>query len=397
MSTKQQITILGSTGSIGVNTLDVVARHNDKFAIYALTANKNWQLLLQQVQQFQPQCVVLVDPEAHASFLTAAADLGLDVVVKQGANALASVASASPVDVVMAAIVGAAGLPPSLAAAEHGKRILLANKEALVMTGRLFMDAAKRSGAVVLPVDSEHNAIFQCIPYTAIEKGLDLTEQGIRRLVLTASGGPFLRTPIESLVSVTPAQACKHPNWDMGRKISVDSATMMNKGLELIEAHYLFNAPLEQIDVVIQPQSVVHSMVEYCDGSVLAELGLPDMRTPIANVLGLPARLESGVGSLNFAELSRLDFFPMDTVRFPLMTLARWAIEMGETAPTWLNAANEVAVQAFLDEQIKFTDIHKLIAQTLDNYDAQAAESISSVIAADECARDYTQTLLKKL
>jgi 1-deoxy-D-xylulose-5-phosphate reductoisomerase len=388
----KQVTLLGATGSIGLNTLDVISRHPENFTVFALTAHKNWQPLLELAQRFQPKHVVLVDATAAANFKEHAQALKLSCEVHQGEQALCEVAASADVDIVMAAIVGAAGLLPTLAAAQAGKRILLANKEALVMTGKLFMQAAKSAGATILPVDSEHNAIFQCMP--ASSAGQSLAEMGIRKLILTASGGPFLKTPMSELKEVTPEQACKHPNWSMGKKISVDSATMMNKGLEVIEAHWLFNAAISEIEVIIQPQSIIHSMVEYCDGSVLAELGLPDMRTPIAHVLGLPTRINSGVGSLNFTQLGALEFLPLDFARFPMMKLAYDVLALEGTAATWLNAANEVLVEAFLQGKISFLQMPELLEQTLNKYDGLAADSIDNILHADERARQITNTLL---
>lgn len=392
---KQFVTILGSTGSIGKSTLDVINDHQDKFVLYALTANKNYKLLLQQVQQFHPRHVVIVDEQAAASFQHEAAQLQLNCIVHIGAKALEMVASESDVDVVMAAIVGAAGLLPTLAAAKSGKRILLANKEALVMSGELLMKTVQAFGASLLPVDSEHNAIYQCLPNNF--NGQSLAELGIRKIILTASGGPFLKTPFSELKTVTPEQACNHPNWSMGRKISVDSATMMNKGLELIEAHWLFSAPIEKIELLVQPQSVIHSMVEYIDGSVLAELGVPDMRTPIAHVLGLPARLENGVKSLDFVTLKQLDFLPLELDRYPLLKLVYKSLTMGKTAATCLNAANEVAVAAFLDNQIGFLQIADIVEQTLSTCELLPADNIENILAVDARAREISHAALEAM
>ena len=394
-ATKKSVTILGSTGSIGKSTLDVISGHQDKFALFSLTANKNYALLLEQAQQFNPQHVVIVDEKAAELFARDAAHYDLNCTIHVGADALEMVASAPEVDIVMAAIVGAAGLLPTLAAAQSGKRILLANKEALVMTGELLMNAVKASGATLLPVDSEHNAIYQCLPPQF--NGQSLTALGIRKIILTASGGPFLKTPLSDLKAVTPEQACKHPNWEMGRKISVDSASMMNKGLELIEAHWLFSAPIEHIELLIQPQSVMHSMVEYIDGSILAELGVPDMRTPIAHVLGLPVRLDSGVKSLDFVSLKQLDFLPLDLARYPLLQLVYQALEMGKTAATCLNAANEVAVDAFLNRKIGFLQMATLVEQTLSKCELLPANSIANILAVDAEARDLSHRALLEM
>jgi 1-deoxy-D-xylulose-5-phosphate reductoisomerase len=310
-----------------------------------------------------------------------------------GTQALLWMAEDAAVDMVMAAIVGAAGLLPTLAAAKAGKKILLANKEALVMTGELLLDTAREAGAEILPVDSEHNAIFQCLPDVAL--GKPLLDYGVRRIILTASGGPFRTFTSEQMKTVTPEQACAHPNWDMGKKISVDSASMMNKGLEVIEAKWLFNAPIEMIDVILQPQSIIHSMVEYTDGSVLAELGVPDMRTPISNVLGFPKRLQTNVNSLNFNELTSLEFQPVDYQQFPCLELAYQALKTGGTACAIMNAANEIAVEAFLNRQIKFTRIADVIQQSLDTLNIQTASSFDVILEADTLARRTAKLIIK--
>jgi len=387
----QHLTILGSTGSIGVSTLDVVARHPSRFQVFALTANRQWQRLLEQCRVFRPRHAVLLDAAAAAALSAAVEKEGLATEVLCGASALEQVAAAPEVDSVMAAIVGAAGLKPSLAAARAGKRILLANKEALVMSGALFMEAVRASGAVLLPIDSEHNAVFQSMPHNAHGR---LGQLGIRRILLTASGGPFRTRPVETLDRVTPAEACAHPNWVMGRKISVDSATMMNKGLEVIEAHWLFDAGPDEIKVVIHPQSVIHSMVEYIDGSVLAQLGNPDMRTPIAYALGYPERIESGVAELNLFQIARLDFEEPDLVRFPCIELAYDALRRGGTAPAVLNAANEIAVEAFLAERIPFRRIAPIIEAVMDGVAVTAADTLDTILAADAAARQLAQTLV---
>lgn len=385
------VTVLGATGSIGVSTLDVLARHPERYQVIALSANRQVDRLLQQCLQHQPRYAVMADESAAEQLRSKLAQEGAEIEVLSGVAGLEQVASLDEVDYVMAAIVGAAGLPPALAAARSGKRILLANKEALVMSGQLFMDEVRRNNAELLPIDSEHNAIFQCMP-SDFSRGL--AEVGVERILLTASGGPFRTTPIEQLAAVTPAQAVAHPNWSMGRKISVDSATMMNKGLEVIEACWLFNTTTENIQVVLHPQSVIHSMVEYSDGSVLAQMGNPDMRTPIAHALAWPERIESGVPSLNLFEVARLDFEEPDLQRFPCLRLAIEAIDAGGTAPAILNAANEIAVEAFLHERIRFTSIPELIEETLGRMTIETADSLQTIFAADAAARELSMTLL---
>ncbi len=389
------ITVLGATGSIGVSTLDVLARHPQRYRVVALTANSHVERLLEQCLEHRPVYAVMADEAAADRLAAALRQTGLTTEVLSGPEGLEQVASLPEVDYVMAAIVGAAGLRPTLAAARHGKRILLANKEALVMSGRLCMDEVHRHGAELLPIDSEHNAIFQCMP-AHFEQGLDTV--GVRRILLTASGGPFRCTPLEQLESVTPAQAVAHPNWSMGRKISVDSATMMNKGLEVIEACWLFNTNTANIQVVLHPQSVIHSMVEYADGSVLAQLGNPDMRTPIAHALAWPERIESGVDSLDMFTVARLDFAAPDLKRFPCLRLAVEAMDAGGTAPTILNAANEVAVDAFLNEQLGFTGIAHVIERTLEQMSVREADSLDTIFHDDaearETARDIAQQYL---
>lgn len=393
-NTIRHLTILGSTGSIGDSTLDVVHRHPDRFKILALTANNNVKKMLAQCNQFKPQYAVMLDPASAQQLKEAVSQAKLDTVVLAGVESLEKVASLPEVDVVMAAIVGAAGIRPTFAAAQAGKLVLLANKETLVMAGRIFMDVVKKHHAVLLPIDSEHNAIHQSLPQ---DFNGNLAEKGIRRILLTASGGPFRTLSQDSLVHVTPEQACAHPNWDMGRKISVDSATMMNKGLEVIEAHWLFNAPPENIQVVIHPQSVIHSMVEYVDGSVLAQLGNPDMRTPIAHAMGYPERIESGVTSLNIFDVGRLDFEPPDFERFPCLKLAYQALEMGDNMPAVLNAANEVAVASFLDEKMPFTAIPAMIEHVMMSVQQQTIHSLSDVLEADSIARETAGNWLAAL
>lgn len=392
--TPQVLTILGSTGSIGESTLDVVSRHPEKFRVFALAGHKQVEKLAVQCRTFSPEYAVVADAE-HAARLEALLKRdGAATQVLHGAQALVDVASADEVSGVMCAIVGAAGLPSALAAAQKGKTIYLANKETLVVSGALFMETARANGAAVLPIDSEHNAIFQVLPrdYTG-----RLNEHGIRSIILTASGGPFLTADLGTFDSITPAQAVKHPNWSMGRKISVDSATMMNKGLELIEAHWLFNCPPDKLEVVIHPQSVIHSMVRYRDGSVLAQLGNPDMRTPIAYCLGLPERIDSGVGDLDFDALSALTFQKPDFNRFPCLKLAYEAMNAGGAAPCVLNAANEAAVAAFLDGQIKFTDIAKTVAHCLAQNFSDDLGNIENLLAQDAVTRRQAQEFIAAL
>jgi len=380
-----QITILGATGSIGLSTLDVVARHPDRYDVFALTGFSRLAELRALCLKHRPRYAVVSD-QAQARILQDQlhAD-GVSTRVLDGEGGLSEVAAHPEVDVVMAAIVGAAGLKPTLAAVQSGKRVLLANKEALVMSGALFMQALRDSGAVLLPIDSEHNAIFQCLP-TDYSQGLGTV--GVRRILLTASGGPFREMAPDLLSDVTPEQACAHPNWSMGRKISVDSASMMNKGLELIEACWLFDARPHQVEVVIHPQSVIHSMVDYVDGSVLAQLGNPDMRTPIAHALAWPERIESGVSALDLLRVGRLDFQAPDDRRFPCLRLARTAAEVGGTAPAMLNAANEVAVDAFLNRRIRFTEIASIIDDVLNHEASVPSVCLEDVLAADRRARD---------
>ncbi|WP_223112901.1 1-deoxy-D-xylulose-5-phosphate reductoisomerase [Pseudomonas syringae] len=384
MSGPQQITILGATGSIGLSTLDVVARHPALYQVFALTGFSRLAELFGLCIKHTPQYAVVPDQLVARKLQDDLAAAGLDTRVLVGERGLCEVAAHPRVDAVMAAIVGAAGLRPTLAAVEAGKKVLLANKEALVMSGALFMQAVRQSGAVLLPIDSEHNAIFQCLPGD-FARGLGAV--GVRRIMLTASGGPFRETPLEQLQDVTPAQACAHPVWSMGRKISVDSATMMNKGLELIEACWLFDARPDQIEVVIHPQSVIHSLVDYVDGSVLAQLGNPDMRTPIANALAWPARVDSGVAPLDLFRIGQLDFQAPDEGRFPCLRLARQAAEAGGSAPAMLNAANEVAVAAFLDGRIRYPEIAGMIEEVLNQEPVTAVEELDAVFAADAKAR----------
>ncbi|MBF4207924.1 1-deoxy-D-xylulose-5-phosphate reductoisomerase [Pseudomonas donghuensis] len=384
MSGVQRITVLGATGSIGLSTLDVIARHPDRYQVFALSGYSRLQELLALCVRHAPAFAVVPSAEAAQQLREGLAVAGLATQVLVGEEGLCQVASAAEVDAVMAAIVGAAGLRPTLAAVEAGKKVLLANKEALVMSGALFMQAVRRSGAVLLPIDSEHNAIFQCLPG---DYSRGLAQVGVRRILLTASGGPFRETPMAELMDVSPEQACAHPNWSMGRKISVDSASMMNKGLELIEACWLFDARPSQVEVVVHPQSVIHSLVDYVDGSVLAQLGNPDMRTPIANALAWPERIDSGVAPLDLFAVARLDFKAPDEQRFPCLRLAREAAEAGNSAPAVLNAANEVAVEAFLQRRIRFPEIASMIEKVLDQEPVVAVESLDAVFAADQRAR----------
>ena len=389
----RQVTILGATGSIGASALDVIARHPDRFAVAALASNRRWETLLELVRRFEPQFAALLDPSAAGELEAAAKREGLRTRVLAGSAGLCEVAALPEVDTVIAAIVGAAGLPSTLAAARAGKRILLANKETLVLAGGLFIGVAREAGAVLLPIDSEHNAIFQCLPPSA---AAERAPAGVRRILLTASGGPFRATPLAELERVTPEQACAHPRWRMGRKISVDSATMMNKGLEVIEAHWLFGCAREQIEVLIHPESVVHSLVEYVDGSVLAQLGNPDMRTPIAQALAWPERVAAGVAPLDLAQIGTLNFAAPDPLRFPCLELAYGALHDGGSAPATLNAANEVAVAAFLDRRAGFLDIAGVCAETLSRLPAQRVESLDDALAADGEARVLAGRLLER-
>ena len=389
--TPRRLCLLGATGSIGDSTLDVVARHPERFEVVALAAHRNVEKLGALARRFRPQIVAVLDPHAATSLERDLAGAGLPTRVVMGAEGVMEVATLAQVDTVLAAIVGAAGLAPTLAAARSGKRILLANKEALVMGGALFMEAVKTSGAMLLPIDSEHNAVFQCLPATYARQP---HASGVRRIVLTASGGPFRTRPPAELLNVTPDEACAHPNWVMGRKISVDSATMMNKGLEVIEAHWLFGLKPSAIDVVIHPQSVIHSLVEYVDGSGLAQLSHPDMRTPSAQALAAPERIESGVETLDFARLKALTFEAPDRERFPCLALAYHALEAGGSAPIVLNAANEIAVAAFLDGRVRFTDICDACTKVLEAVPARPVGSLDDAIAADGEARRVARQAL---
>ncbi|MEO3725106.1 1-deoxy-D-xylulose-5-phosphate reductoisomerase [Pseudomonas syringae] len=384
MSRPQQITVLGATGSIGLSTLDVIARHPERYQAFALSGFTRLSELFALCVRHLPKYAVVPEAGAARSLQDDLRAAGLSTQVLVGEEGLCQVAAAPEVDAVMAAIVGAAGLRPTLAAVEAGKKILLANKEALVMSGALFMQAVRKSGSVLLPIDSEHNAIFQCMPQ---DFARGLSNVGVRRILLTASGGPFRQTPMAELAHVSPDQACAHPNWSMGRKISVDSASMMNKGLELIEACWLFDAKPSQVEVVIHPQSVIHSLVDYVDGSVLAQLGNPDMRTPIANALAWPERIDSGVAPLDLFAVARLDFEAPDEERFPCLRLARQAAEAGNSAPAMLNAANEVAVSAFLDGRVRYLEIASIIEEVLNLEPVVALDDLDAVFTADATAR----------
>ena len=391
----QKISILGATGSVGKSTIDVLMRHPTLFSVYALTANSNVELLLQQAQLCSPEYVVIADPALfkHAKKLFSEHQLSCEVLA--GCAALEQVACAPEVDIVMAAIVGAAGLLPTLAAVKAGKKVLLANKESLVMSGDLFIQAANQYNAQVLPIDSEHNAIFQCLP-TDFKYG-ELSSSGISKILLTGSGGPFLTKPLNELHHVTPDQACAHPNWDMGRKISVDSATMMNKGLEFIEARWLFGLEASDIQVVLHPQSIIHSMVQYLDGSVLAQMGNPDMRTPIAHALAFPERITSGVSPLDFNQLANFTFIEPEADRYPNLTLAMQASIAGQYATTTLNAANEMAVDAFLQGKIGFMQIAQVNDECLQQTASHNLDTIEAVIKSDKSARRISVGIIDKL
>jgi len=396
----RHLCLLGATGSIGLSTLDVVRRHPDKFNVVSLSANTNVEVMLTQCEDFLPETVVMVS-EKHAKQLTAALlDKGLSkITVLSGKNALKKIASDENSDTVMAAIVGASGLMPTLAAVNAGKRVLLANKEALVTSGAIFIAAVKASGAQLIPIDSEHNAIFQCLPIEAQNKPgyCDLSANGISKILLTGSGGPFREYGIEQLDNVTVEEACAHPNWDMGQKISVDSATMMNKGLEFIEAKWLFNIEPKDIQVVLHPQSTIHSMVQYKDGSVIAQMGNPDMRTPIAHAMAFPERIESGVEPLDFFSTASFEFQKVDYEKYPNLKLAIQACKNGQGACTALNAANEIAVDAFLSKKIKFTDIYKINETSVNNFVSEEVTSIDDVINLDKRVREFTQLSVSQL
>lgn len=394
MKNTRQITILGSTGSIGVSTLDVIARHPDRFQAFALTAHNNVEKMLSQCQRFQPRFAVMLDQQSSEQLAHAIKTANIKTEVLSGIESLEKVASLPEVDTVMAAIVGAAGIRPTFAAAQAGKLVLLANKETLVMAGRIFTDLVKQHHATLLPIDSEHNAIYQSLPH---HFNGDLVAAGISRILLTASGGPFRCASLDSLKTVTPEQACAHPNWDMGQKISVDSATMMNKGLEVIEAHWLFEAPPDKIQVVIHPQSVIHSMVAYIDGSVIAQLGNPDMRTPIAHAMGYPERIESGVSALDMFKVAHLDFEAPDLERFPCLDLAYQALRAGGNMPAVLNAANEIAVESFLQKRMAFTAIPVMIKHVMETIQQEEMMTLEDVLRTDKLARAKSHEWLANL
>lgn len=393
MNASRQVVILGSTGSVGSSTLDVIARHPERFKVIALTAHRQIEALFKQCIEFEPQYAAVGDAKSAELLLARLRAAGSATQVLCGEQALEQVAALPQADTVMAAIVGIAGLRATFAAVQAGKRVLLANKEALVTAGPVFMNAVRSRGVILIPIDSEHNAVFQALPGAFVG---DLASAGVRRILLTASGGPFREWPLERLSQVTPEQACAHPNWVMGRKISVDSATMMNKGLEIIEARWLFNAVEEQIKVVIHPESVIHSLVEYCDGSMLAQLGNPDMRTPIAFALSYPQRIEAGVDFLDLAALGQLNFSAPDHNRFPCLELAREALRAGGSAPTVLNAANEVAVAAFLDSKLRFDQIPALIGHVLAEIPVAQLRDLEDVFSVDRRARDCAGTWLAR-
>ncbi len=389
---KQRITVLGSTGSVGKNTLDVIARHPDRFEVYALSASTNVAEMAAQVERFKPQRVVMADPASAQELARVLKQKRLIAGVEYAQSAIEDIASCSEVDTVMAAIVGAAGLASALAAARAGKRLLLANKEALVVGGELFMQAVKSGGGMLLPIDSEHSAVFQSLPDDASS-----WQRRVQKIILTASGGPFRTRDLATLRDVTPAQAVAHPNWVMGRKISVDSATMMNKALEVIEAHYLFGMPPEKIEVVIHPQSIIHSMVQYTDASVVAQLGTPDMRVPIAYGLAWPERMESGAQALDFSKLGAMTFEAPDRARFPGLFLAWEAMQAAEGTCAVLNAANEVAVAAFLDEKIRFDQIHQVNTETLARVLPSRCTSLEDLLGLDESSRRAAEQFVKGL
>ncbi|GGW73193.1 1-deoxy-D-xylulose-5-phosphate reductoisomerase [Alteromonas halophila] len=391
----QTVTILGATGSIGCSTLDVVARHPQRYRVFALTGHQRVETLMQQAKVCMPRYVVLADESHYQKAKTLAEEMGITADILCGASALEDVASASEVDIVMAAIVGAAGLLPTLAAVRSGKRVLLANKEALVMSGSLLVDAANQSGATILPIDSEHNAIFQCLPRDYAYGRL--ADSGVTQILLTGSGGPFRTRALDTFDAITIDEACYHPNWSMGRKITVDSATMMNKGLEFIEACWLFGVQPDDITVVLHPQSTIHSMVQYTDGSVIAQLGEPDMRTPIAYGLAYPQRIEAGVAPLDFATLTSLEFSTPCQQRYPNLQLAIDACREGQAATTRLNAANEVAVGAFLNGQIRFTDIASVNEETLNRLEPLSVSSLQHILEQDSSAREVANHIVRGL
>ncbi len=395
MVARLNVCVLGSTGSIGVNTLDVISRQSDKYCAFAISANKNIEKLFVQCQQYEPKFAVVNDPLAAEALRSQLNESNLAVEVLQGEQSLCKIAAHQQIDIVMAGIVGAVGLHSTLAAVNAGKKVLIANKEPLVMVGEYMLDRAKQTGAKILPVDSEHNAIMQCLPgdYCAVNNN---KMAGIKRILLTGSGGPFRHLPLDQFDAVTPEQACAHPNWDMGPKISVDSATMMNKALELIEACILFGLKQEKIEIILHPQSIIHSMVEYEDGSVIAQMGSADMRIPIASALAWPQRIQSGADQLDFLSISALEFEQPDLNRYPSLNLVRQVIEDGGTAPAVMNAANEVAVAAFLENRIRFTSIMNLVEKSLDKSDIKVNIDLESVIEADQQTRLLVNRLISQ-
>jgi 1-deoxy-D-xylulose-5-phosphate reductoisomerase len=390
----QGITILGSTGSVGVSTLDVISRHKNQYRVVAITANRQVDRLFQQCQDFKPDYAVMADSDAAEKLHEKLLQTGLNTKVLSGVQGLIEVCTLPQVKQVMAAIVGAAGLKPTLEAAKAGKRILLANKESLVMSGQLFIDTVRENNAELLPIDSEHNAIFQCLPSN--DQQVNIARGGVSKILLTGSGGPFRTIDMNAIENVTPEEACAHPNWNMGKKISVDSATMMNKGLELIEACWLFSTTPDTIQIVVHPQSIIHSMVQYVDGSVLAQMGHPDMRTPIAHAMAWPNRIVSGVEPLDFFAIKQLDFEKPDYDRFPCLKLAENAAKVSGTAPAILNAANEIAVDAFLNKQVKFTQIAQIVEMTLTNITSSNADNLDVILEADFSARQYAERLISE-
>jgi len=389
------VCILGSTGSIGCSALEVISNNFDKFKVTHLTANKNYSKLFQQCEAFRPDVAIMSCEESAKKLNKLVAEAGLDIEVRSGIEAVNSAGNDESIDIVIAAIVGAAGLLPTLTGVRKGHKILLANKEALVMSGELFMSEVNEYGATLLPVDSEHNAIFQSLP--PANDNAKTTLEGVHKILLTGSGGPFLKMPIEEMKSKTPEEACAHPNWEMGKKISVDSATMMNKGLELIEACYMFDINIEQIDIVVHPQSIIHSMVSYLDGSVIAQMGNPDMKTPIAHCLSWPKRIDAGVKPLDFFAIEKLEFTQPDFERFPCLKLAIEAIKIGKSAPCVLNAANEVAVDSFLNELIRFDQISKVIEKTIKQSKFEDLTTLEKIITADSQARDVARSIVKEI
>jgi len=391
----EQVGILGSTGSIGCSALEVIEKNAERYSVKLLTANKNYQKLFQQCQKFKPDIAIMGCLDSANKLKQLISDSNLNIEVRAGVDAINQAPENDQINIMVAAIVGAAGLLPTLSSVRQGHRVLLANKEALVMSGELFMSEVAKYGATLLPVDSEHNAIFQALPPAKDNKMANLN--GVNKILLTGSGGPFLTVPVEELKYKTPAQACAHPNWDMGKKISVDSATMMNKGLELIEACFMFDVGIEKIDIVVHPQSIIHSMVSYIDGSVIAQLGNPDMKTPIAHCLSWPERINAGVKALDFFQLNSLEFQKPDFDRFPCLALAIRAAKIGKSAPCILNAANEVAVDSFLSEKIRFDQIAKVIERTLEQSDFENLTCLEQILEVDNQARKVAFSIIEEV